>query len=125
MKEKTVVIFVVMLLVATILPTTMATESEQQTRSSFDGMALCRVSIKGRGTEYLLMDSFVFGSGKCAFMIIDLKKDGYVELFSLIDPSNPVILEGRHVISLFGFAGEYSHLLKIRVDGFAFFAIWS
>jgi hypothetical protein len=125
MKEKIFVILIGILLLVTISPTTIANETQKQIKSSINSAALCQVKIIGRGSEFFIMDSFAWGSGTCVFMMIELEKDGYIEIFSLTDLTNPVKLEGKHIITLLGFIGDYSHLLKIRLDGYALFAVWS
>jgi len=125
MKTKIVITLAVMLLVATILPTAIAIEAKTQDNGELGTKVFCDVTIKGKGTEKILMGSFVLGFGRCAYMKVDLEEDGYIKIHSVGNSSNEVILEGSHQIILFGFVGYYSHLIKTRINGYALFAIWS
>lgn len=125
MKVKIIMIFVVALLLMTILPTSVAKESKIQDITALDSMGFCKVKIEGTGTEEVRFGSFRLGLGSCFYMRVDLEKNGYIEVSSKTNPSNTVILEGSHQIVLIGFAGQYTHLLKTKINGFALFAIWS
>ena len=125
MKIKIIMIFVVTLLLMTILPTSIAMESKIQDNTDLDSMMFCKVKIEGTGTEEVRFGSFTLGLGSCFYMKVDLEKNGYIEVSSITNPSNNVILEGSHQIVLIGFAGKYTHLLKTKINGFALIATWS
>lgn len=123
MKKRYLTIFVCMLLLSTILPISIANETEQNNTSGINSMIFCDVHIKGEATVKLLRDFFVLGFGKSFYMKVDLK-DGSIEIESNKNPTNRVELTGSYQIHLIGFLGHYSHLLKTRIGGKALIAIW-
>ena len=123
MNRKIIGIIICMLFVSATMPISIAIEKTNN--NSINSMIYCYVSIKGTATETIIRGSFTFGFGQCLYMKVNLENDGSVKINSLINPSNSVELKkGSHQIHLIGFNGFYSHILKTRIEGNAFLAVW-
>ena len=123
MKKRYLTIFICMLLMSTILPISIANETETNDNSGIGSMIFCHVDIKGTATVNLVRGHFFLGFGICFYMKIDLEQ-GSIEIESNKDSTHHVELRGSYQIHLIGFRGHYSHLLKTRIGGKALIAIW-
>jgi len=98
---------------------------EQSITASPDFLTLAHVVAKGTGRCLTIHGAFFLGFGKCWAMFVNLEDDGYIEITSLLDPSNSITLEGSHKIIILGFMGLRMTLPKVNINGIALFVNWS
>lgn len=122
MKKKIFAISCVTLFLLIGLPNIQAQETIET--PIFNNMPMAHVTVKGSGTEFIMAGNFILGFGKCGFIRITLEDDGHVEINKFLDSSNVTVLDGSHVVTLFGFFGYYRHAAEINLVGVALLAFW-
>jgi hypothetical protein len=85
---------------------------------------LAHVSIKGSGTEFMIMSNFMFGLGRSFFIRLDLEQNSHIEINKILHRSDVIVLDGSHVITLIGFMGYFRQAHRININGIAILAIW-
>ena len=130
MRKKIVGVLICALLLSTLLPVTgIENAHKDKTESAgytlLDSMAIAHVVAKGTGSCISVRGSFIFGFGACWAMIVTLEDDGYIEISSLISPSDSITLEGCHRIYIIGFMGLRWNIPTINVNGLSLFTLWS
>jgi len=95
-----------------------------------DSLTLCHVVVTGEGRCLTFKGTFFLGFGKCWVMSVNLEEDEHIELTSLLDSSNTVVLEGSQQIFIIGFLGfrmVYGIQMpkNIMINGLAFLVYWS
>jgi len=123
MKKKVLCIFIIVSFVFTTIPITSG--SSESSQDTTDSLPLCHIIAKGSGRCITIHGTFFLGFGRCWLMIINLENDGYIEVTSLIDPSNHVVIEGSHRLFIVGFVGFKINIPKINVNGIALLASWN
>lgn len=124
MKIRIYLIFVCILLIASIIPISIAAETVTKNNSELNSMLFCDVHIKGTATVQVIRGDFFLGFGKCFYMKVDLENDGSLKISSILNPSNSVELNGNNQIHIIGFNGYYNEILKTRINGQALLVIW-
>ena len=87
-------------------------------------MTLAHVSIKGSGTEFMIMSNFMFGFGRSFFIRLDLEQSSHMEINKILHKSDVIVLDGSYVITLIGFIGYFRHAHRININGIALLAFW-
>jgi hypothetical protein len=126
MKKKIFSISCMMLFIfITTIPTIYAEESSITPTPIFNRMSVAHIKIEGNGTSFIFGGEFVLGFGRCAYMRFKLDDSSHIEINKFLDTSNKVILDGSHVITIFGFIGYYRETTEdITLNGFATLVFW-
>lgn len=129
MSRKIIGMLVCALFIGTVLPVTAThineTDTETLNDATSDSAMLCHVVAKGIGSCATFYGTFVLGVGYCLAMLVTLEGDGYIEITSLLDPSNTTTLEGSHRVFIIGFVGLRWNIPKVNVNGLALLAVCS
>lgn len=86
---------------------------------------LSRVVAQGNGSSFSFIDSFFFGFGWCAGLVVLLDEDGYIKITPLDDSMNSTILEGEHKLFIFGFIGYQEDPPGVNINGLALLVLWA
>lgn len=123
-KKKFLIICIALSIIITSIPMISAQETLEIPTPIFNKMAIAHVEIDGEGSSIIIASKFVFGFGRCAFMRIKLDDSGHIEIYKPQDETNHTVLDGNHVVIIFGFFGYYENTDDIELDGFAALVYW-
>ena len=91
----------------------------------FNSMTVAHIKIEGTGSSFVIANDFVLGFGRGAYMRFKLNEDSHIEINKFLDTSNNIILDGSHVITIFGFIGYYQETEEqITLNGFTALVFW-
>ena len=122
MKRKLYTLLIISLFLITGLPIAQV-QGESKT-PTINKMSLAHISIKGSGTEFMIMANFMFGFGKSFFIRLNLEKNSHIEINKFLHSKDTITLEGDHIITLIGFCGYFRQANRIVVNGIAFRIFW-
>jgi hypothetical protein len=126
MKKKIFAVSCMMIFILiTAIPCINAEEEIESTTSLFNSMRLAHIKIDGTGSSFTLANEFILGFGSSGFMRFNLDEGSHIEINKILDPSDILILDGSHVITIFGFIGYYRESeMGINLNGFTTLVIW-
>ena len=122
MKKKIIAISCFLLFILIAFPNFQAQETIET--PIFNNMSYAHVIVKGSGSTFMLASNFALGIGRCGYMRIRLEDNGQVLINPFLDPTNVTVLEGNHVVTLFGFFGYYRSADDITLNGMTLFVSW-
>ncbi len=127
MKKKIFAISCMMLfmLMLVTIPSINAEKTMETPTPLFNKMRLAHIKIEGTGSSFTLASEFVLGFGRSGYMRFKLDEGSHIEINKLLDQSDMVILDGSHVITIFGFIGYYQETeMDITLNGFTTLVFW-
>ncbi|MEE8565438.1 MAG: hypothetical protein V3S79_03525 [Candidatus Thermoplasmatota archaeon] len=125
MKKKIFSISCMLLFIIVTIPSINAQEAIETPIPLFNSMTVAHIKIEGTGSSFVIANDFVLGFGRGAFMRFKLNEDSHIEINKFLDTSNNIILDGSHVITIFGFIGYYQETEEqITLNGFTALVFW-
>ena len=123
MKKKIFSISCMLLFIIVTIPSINAQEAIET--PIFNSMTVAHIKIEGTGSSFVIANDFVLGFGRGAYMRFKLNEDSHIEINKFLDTSNNIILDGSHVITIFGFIGYYQETEEqITLNGFTALVFW-
>ena len=100
-------------------------ENETLSNNIQNSVFLCHIAITGTGCCTTIMGTFLMGFGTCWVLRVKLENSGHIEIRSLFNPSNNIVLEGNHQIYILGFIGYRTNQFDdININGLALSTSW-
>lgn len=125
MKKKIFSIACMLILIIITIPSINAQETNEITTPLFNSMRLAHIKIEGTGSSFFIASEFVLGFGRSGYIRFKLDEGSHIEINKFLDKSNQVILDGNHVITIFGFVGYYKETeLDFTLNGFTTLVFW-
>ena len=125
MKKKIFSISCMLLFIIVTIPSINAQEAIETPIPLFNSMTVAHIKIEGTGSSFVIANDFVLGFGRGAYMRFKLNEDSHIEINKFLDTSSNIILDGSHVITIFGFIGYYQETEEqITLNGFTALVFW-